>query len=673
MTVPLCISHYPPACAHSCIGNERCRFKSYIDSTGFCQCDDLCDIYGDCCFDYERECLGNSSPWIDTPVPPLPPIPVNTDSTGPHPKNFTSIEVQEEIHFDPYLEHVLQLREEQYWVQVLSRNISSFVKGLRCMRPTRHSNAYFLKETCSIATLTTNLCRQQSSASDKLSLIPVYGVDQVHYKNVFCALCNGLEKSNVRFWHLEYHDCKNISESDYNKTTVLDEKCNLKIKFRNVFIEDVLARVCSDDLKTNKLTECDDQIKDACARYSAPVVINGSLYKNPHCAECSRWNTSTLDLYSSYMIAHSCDDVQTPDFSSMVIFYDFYDDRIEIHKQLFSQGVENVASIKFLGCEQERMFDPFLDQCRELYAPDNGELVEGTNEDISNSSCEVVVLNSTQFIWLSIDRLSFRHQQSGAVVTAGDFKEISDSEVQICKNIYDGFSRLRLFYAKTKGQVLFRNVGMGISIMFLSIVLLTYLSFSELRNVPGKTVMSLSGALLLAQLLFVVGNDKTGIKPVCLVITLFVHYTWLSVFFWTNVLSFDLACTFGGTSGKTSGGGGGSSSFKFVKYSTYAWISPAFLVGLTAVVHFIVPIKSNTESIYDIKHSCWLRQGTPTLVALVVPMTCFLLVNWVLFLYTIIGIQHTRAVTKMVQRSGDKTKQIKRELFFSIKVRYDRM
>ena len=284
----------------------------------------------------------------------------------------------------------------------------------------------------------------------------------------------------------------------------------------------------------------------------------------------------------------------------------------------------------------------------------------------SKLTCELVTLNSSEFTWLSEQRDTFRHIESDVEVTIDDFIEISDKHVQVCSKTFNSFFRSsgRLFYAKSRGQELLVTIGISFSTVFLVVVLVTYLTFPELRNIPGKIVLSLSLALLVAQLMFLLGVDKTANKAICLTLTLLMHFTWLAVFFWTNVLSFDLACTFGGNFGKKRS----ESMTRFLKYSLYAWGTPALVVSISTVVHFTTSIDGSTENVYDAKSSCWLRLGLSTLFGYCIPMLCILLGNFCLFVYTIWGIQRTRSATKMVQKDKDKTTQKQKDLTLSIRV-----
>ena len=89
--------------------------------------------------------------------------------------------------------------------------------------------------------------------------------------------------------------------------------------------------------------------------------------------------------------------------------------------------------------------------------------------------------------------------------------------------------------------------------MGLSILLAVYSWFSELRNLPGKIVISLSGTVLIYQVCFFL-TGQTERRGVCSAVAIVLHYFLLASFTWMSVMAFDLALTFA-SKGKTLIGG----------------------------------------------------------------------------------------------------------------------
>ena len=275
-------------------------------------------------------------------------------------------------------------------------------------------------------------------------------------------------------------------------------------------------------------------------------------------------------------------------------------------------------------------------------------------------SCDYITLEPDEFEWVGDDKHILKHIPSGRKIPKEEIIFEGDT-IQIC-NFFDKYQANYFQYSKI--QTIINIVGCSISVAALFITILTYSIFSELRNVPGKTVLSLSVAMIIAQLLLLLGTGLT-IYPVCLTVAMLMQFSWIAVFAWTNILSFDLARTFGSHATLRDK----SSASTFIKYSVYAWGLPILLVCLTVIIHFMVRINGDTEALYDLINICWLKAGTPLLVAFGTPVGVLLLGNIVFFVYTIVGIRYTRKATAILDKEGtDKLKQIKEDLYLTCRV-----
>ena len=83
----------------------------------------------------------------------------------------------------------------------------------------------------------------------------------------------------------------------------------------------------------------------------------------------------------------------------------------------------------------------------------------------------------------------------------------------------------------------------SISLLFL---LFVYTYFKELRNVPGKCLISLSVALLCYQAIFLGTSKSREVATLCKAVAIFLHYCLLAAFSWMSVMAFDTARTFTG-------------------------------------------------------------------------------------------------------------------------------
>ena len=89
-------------------------------------------------------------------------------------------------------------------------------------------------------------------------------------------------------------------------------------------------------------------------------------------------------------------------------------------------------------------------------------------------------------------------------------------------------------------------IGIGLSIVCLTLVLLTYSIFKELRTLPGVNLMNLSISLLFAHSLFMTAGT-TQLHQICSSIAVLTHYFYLVYFTWISIIAFDTYYTFSRT------------------------------------------------------------------------------------------------------------------------------
>ena len=86
--------------------------------------------------------------------------------------------------------------------------------------------------------------------------------------------------------------------------------------------------------------------------------------------------------------------------------------------------------------------------------------------------------------------------------------------------------------------------GTLLSIISLCFLLYVYLCFKELRNLPGKCLISLSVALLFYQAIFLGTAMSREVATLCKAVAIFLHLFLLAAFSWMSVMAFDTASTF---------------------------------------------------------------------------------------------------------------------------------
>ncbi|CAL4068058.1 unnamed protein product [Meganyctiphanes norvegica] len=129
-------------------------------------------------------------------------------------------------------------------------------------------------------------------------------------------------------------------------------------------------------------------------------------------------------------------------------------------------------------------------------------------------------------------------------------------------------------------QVLY-PILMLFSIFFLILTLAVYAAVPNLRNLTyGRCLMSLVTALLVFYILQTTINYQELIhsSSLCITLAFFMHLTGLTIFFWLNVMAFEIWYLV--RSGKKAE----HTWKKFMLYSLYAWGCPLLISSVTVII-----------------------------------------------------------------------------------------
>lgn len=227
-----------------------------------------------------------------------------------------------------------------------------------------------------------------------------------------------------------------------------------------------------------------------------------------------------------------------------------------------------------------------------------------------------------------------------------------------------------------------------LSLVGLSLVLITYLLFDELRNIPGWNLINLTIALIIAQSSFLAGSFFSDIDTFCFIVSLTTHYGYLASFFWMNVIAFDLFRNFRDKSSHILINTIRVRS-RVSKYALYGWLSPLIIVASGILVdlflkdgqlerfkpcyagylcknkfYFNLNI-NNLSSIYQnvtnfssctsntkeyplilLSKTCWIRNGNSNLIFFGLPLAIFIIINCVYYILTIWNIRKMKRKQK---------------------------
>ncbi|XP_022103571.1 uncharacterized protein LOC110986195 [Acanthaster planci] len=304
-----------------------------------CKCDSLCPFFNDCCYDYEEICSDEDE----------------VSSFGLREGgNYTCVGNS--------------LMQQGYWL------VTS------C--PGSFQNEEVL-----------NKC-QISDPDSVLAHVPVSDNMGIPYRNVHCAVCNGIDATAVKAWEVQamcnpssiQHVIRNETTSPEEKLAMIAQKCPLKIDSQSFPIQIPKPRSCFSDL-IGMCTSTDLQriFGAGCSSYTAVVNVGNTSYKNPHCFLCNHdlSRAPEINCRREQEIPHY--EKQNgpsvygggperilpigPRIVPISVLMDFGSDKLRLMRK------ETVLQEETMTCPEGQVYNPTLALCQHLVCPDGYRLV----------------------------------------------------------------------------------------------------------------------------------------------------------------------------------------------------------------------------------------------------------------------------------------------------------
>ncbi|XP_070560466.1 uncharacterized protein [Ptychodera flava] len=257
---------------------------------------------------------------------------------------------------------------------------------------------------------------------------------------------------------------------------------------------------------------------------------------------------------------------------------------------------------------------------------------------IAQENCPRIRLNSSEYMVFPNQSIEY----AGQIYDHNEYESVGEGVVEICMDHPDMTEMFTHLYDFPLAYTILTVTFTAISLVFLLVTFVTYAKFKELRTVPGLSIMSLITSLFFAQLLFLVGIDRTEIYQVCATIAVLLHYLFLSNFFWMNILAYDVFKTF---AVKKPVLNIRSTKSQFLRYSAYGWGSPILIIAPCVVLNFCECVDFIFGYGYFI---CWIANPYSLLFAFIVPVAIVLIINVIFYSCAVF---HMRATKKEVRKS----------------------
>lgn len=192
-------------------------------------------------------------------------------------------------------------------------------------------------------------------------------------------------------------------------------------------------------------------------------------------------------------------------------------------------------------------------------------------------------------------------------------------------------------------------ICISLSLVCLFLKGVVYMLNRSSRTFSSRCTLCLSATLFCSHLLFLLGNSFDVSKPVCVVFAAVLHYGFLSTFFWTSVLSFDIWKNVAAVRLSSSRHGG------FLLYALVAWGGPVVVVAVCLVLDWTAPHFVLSPQ-YG-RFACWIGSLWSQLAFFLMPMVILLILDIGLYIHIVVKIRDTakRAAAFDFKGGGNKS------------------
>ena len=387
-----------------------------------------------------------------------------------------------------------------------------------------------------------SLCTTTASMNDLFKMLPVSDLENnIVYKNVFCARCNGA--SNQTYWKFSA-SCENLQAHDLPRKRSLMlqfmiNNCKWSFEEPRAKYQDMkrclaVEQSCSHSVLVQK----EPLLLNLCSFYAFPVCSNVGK-KNPHCEVCHGNDIS--GYHCSCLAPPAPPPTEYPGASGGIPSLDILFDFSSSSSHSVKVGDETTF-VDNKACVDGFLFDPFAEACVQIHK------LSSVNETSITLNCNgsgfvkidpslVTVVFPNGSIWILLHQ---RIYNNGSYFFNG-------SSLFVCMNLTQNYTETTSLISrdtKITARQIITYICCAISMTSLILLLVIYITFGELRTLPGKNLMCLSCAMVLYHTAFLMTGQSN--RPyLCTTVSVLLHYFLLSSFCWMSVMAFDVAKTFG--------------------------------------------------------------------------------------------------------------------------------
>ena len=602
-----------------CNNCEECSQE--VSPSALCNCDSECRFYGDCC-----------STIDDTPLCPSP------HSTLLQPG--ATVECRSAF-LNPDI--------------TVSHLNEAFMMVTSC--PLDFSHSAMIEES-------------MSNCSDPaVDLPPVTDISTgLVYRNEFCAICNGV--TDFQAWDLNIgctdsvyrllleKSIASILQRDKDIFRLFCNKCMftapmslMGIPLPRPCIPTVSACLSKLDLEKTTMERISEgsyllMVESCCLGGLDPVTSTSDIvYRNTNCAHCNAVEDVEcyIGLFNGSRVALDCLPPQLR-VSELGLPFTITLSNLGGNQVLISTEMD--SSEVMVDCPEGQApvgLECRVTLCPEGYMQTGGRCTFafadlGSAEDMpDNSSSRPEFLDCPTGL-LALENADFQDRGNGTIFYDGELMEVlfydNVSRPLICPDNTSLIVTNRTVISLLPGISELTYVGCSLSVMGTVLILLTYGLFSEPRTLPSMLLMNLSFALLITNLLFVIGGPIVQHFPnvqLCTITAIFLHFFNLAQFSWMSLFSIEMGRNFYAAK-KLVRTVKKNKRRSLVLYMLVGWGVPVGICVITIALNY----SGRSLILYGVTSegrvgNCWINHFLSFILSFLVPLVISLTVNLVMF------------------------------------------
>ncbi|KAL9970851.1 hypothetical protein ACROYT_G023302 [Oculina patagonica] len=399
------------------------------------------------------------------------------------------------------------------------------LQNVTCGEVNIHSwSGVIMKNSCSLHNRSTNDCgtvRQLNMTLQKE--LPVFDwANNVTYRSIACARCNS--EGNFSFWGLDI-SCQYSTGSIGTPVNITAVKrflmehpdCSWKYAPRHLNQRHKSKSCVLPDTQcaSNQLPVL-SVVRKLCSLYSMVFSVNKKLtYRNPHCAVCypggrllqrrdSNGHFPPLSILLD-VSANILDPIQEPDPPSPTL--------------ITEPSVQNLTS-QVLNCSTTNCTVTFGGFTCETFTSTKNKSTQMSFFSL-NESHGIMLVGQKQIVY-----------NKNGLTRQGNTVYIVCPEQQVGHGGHGGQVDKDPSWHHSAVLTYITFTGTVLSIVSLCFLLSVYLSFKELRNLPGKCLINLCLAMLCYQVIFLGAAKSKEVDTLCKAVAIFLHFFLLATFSW---------------------------------------------------------------------------------------------------------------------------------------------